>query len=66
MDRRTFIGSLVGGFAAAPRALGAQAQKAGKVWRIGFLRIGEQPINAAFGNAMRQLAWVQGQNITLE
>src|SRR6202035_3128346 len=35
MDRRAFIGSLAGGLLAAP--LAAEAQPAGKVWRIGFL-----------------------------
>jgi len=33
MDRRAFLGTLAGGLLAAP--LAAEAQKAGKVWRIG-------------------------------
>jgi hypothetical protein len=34
MDRRSFIGTLAGGLLAAP--LVAEAQPAGKVWRIGM------------------------------
>jgi hypothetical protein len=35
MDRRAFIGTLAGGLLAAP--LAAEAQQAGKMYRIGFL-----------------------------
>jgi ABC-type sugar transport system substrate-binding protein len=35
MDRRAFLGTLAGGLLAAP--LAAEAQQAGKVWRIGLL-----------------------------
>ena len=38
MDRRAFIGTLAGGLLAAP--LAAQAQPAGKAWRIGVLSAG--------------------------
>jgi hypothetical protein len=41
MDRRAFIGTVAGGFLAAP--LAAEAQQAGKVYRIGFLRAGQPP-----------------------
>jgi hypothetical protein len=43
IDRRTFIGSVVGGFFVAP--LAAEAQQAGKVYRIGLLG---QGINQTF------------------
>jgi len=35
MDRRTFIGSLAGGLLAVP--LAAEAQQAGKVYRVGLI-----------------------------
>jgi hypothetical protein len=35
MERRAFIGMMAGGLLAAP--LVAEAQQAGKVWRIGYL-----------------------------
>ena len=44
MDRRTFIGSVVGGLLVTPLAAGAQP--AGKVYRIGFLSQG-QPVKVA-------------------
>ena len=41
MNRRAFIGTLAGGLLTAP--LAAEAQRAGKVPRIGFLRSGPPP-----------------------
>jgi putative ABC transport system substrate-binding protein len=41
MDRRAFLGTLTGGFLAAP--LAAEAQPAGKVYRIGYLLAGRPP-----------------------
>jgi hypothetical protein len=38
MDRRAFLGTLAGGLLAAP--LAAEAQQAGRVWRIGWLQFG--------------------------
>jgi putative ABC transport system substrate-binding protein len=68
MDRRTFIGSLAGGFLAAP--LAAQAQQAGKVPRIGFLRVtspsDRPPLLDAFRQGLRALGWVEGQNIVID
>jgi len=37
MDRRTFLGTLAGGLLAVP--LAAEAQPAGKVYRIGLLGV---------------------------
>jgi len=39
--RRAFLGTLAGSLLAAPFA--AEAQRAGKVWRIGFLWAGPSP-----------------------
>ena len=47
-------------------AASAEAQKDGKVWRIGFLRVGTFPVNPVFWDAMRERSWIQGQNIQLE
>ncbi|HSE68104.1 MAG TPA: hypothetical protein VLB12_14045 [Gemmatimonadales bacterium] len=38
MTRRAFLGTLTGGLLAAPRA--AEAQQAGKVYRVGYLSAG--------------------------
>jgi putative ABC transport system substrate-binding protein len=69
MDRRAFIGTLVGGLLAAP--LAAEAQPAGKVYRIGVLYPGAD--NAIFrGNfdGFRQVlgpaGYVEGRNLALD
>jgi putative ABC transport system substrate-binding protein len=67
MDRRTFITSMVGALLSAP--LAAQAQQAGKVYRIGFLW--ESPAvfsdaMEAFRRGLRDLGYVEGQNIAIE
>jgi putative tryptophan/tyrosine transport system substrate-binding protein len=53
---------------AAPLAVGAQ--QAGKVWRMGYLDQGPASRNKAYLEALRQglrdLGWVEGQNITIE
>ena len=66
MDRRGFIYTLAGGLLAAP--LAAEAQPAGKVWRIGFLWGGALNPSALreFEDALRELGWVSGRNITIE
>ena len=55
------------GLLAAP--LPAEAQKAGKVYRVGVLRFRGSPDHPkiqAFRQGLRDLRWVEGQNITLE
>jgi hypothetical protein len=60
MDRRTFLGTLAGGLLAAP--LAAEAQPAGKVYRIGVVAAGVNPRSApffqAFEQRLRELGWV--------
>ncbi len=67
MDRRAFLGTLAGALLAAPLAADAQ-QQAGKVWRIGYLSPaeGHNPIDEAFERSMKDLGYVEGQNIRLE
>ena len=70
MRRREFIGAiaLLGGAAAFPFA--ARAQQAGKVPRIGWLggptRESAEPFTRAFQRGLKDLGWVEGQNIVIE
>jgi ABC-type uncharacterized transport system substrate-binding protein len=68
VTRRTFLGTLTGAFLAAP--LAAEAQQAGKVYRIGFLRVtspSDRPhLLDAFRQGLRELGWVEGQNIIID
>ena len=68
MDRRAFIGTLAGGLLAAP--LVAEAQPAGKVWRIGFVEAGSASVNRhfldAFRQGLRELDYLEGRDIVIE
>ncbi len=68
MERRTFLGVIAGGLLAAP--LVAEAQPAGKVWRIGFVEAGSASVNRhfldAFRQGLRELDYLEGQHIVIE
>jgi putative ABC transport system substrate-binding protein len=70
MDRRAFIGRLALGLLAAP--LAAEAQQAGKVWRIGFLSpsvsadLRLQGLLQAFRQGLSELGYVEGRNVAME
>jgi len=70
MRRRAFV-TLLGG-AAATWPLAARAQQAERVRRIGVLMNGAatetapQSYLAAFVQGLRQLGWVEGQNIQVD
>ena len=68
ITRRVFVGTVAGGLLAAP--LAADAQQAGKVPRIGFLGTRSpsdtSPRLDAFRQALRELGWVEGQNIVID
>jgi putative tryptophan/tyrosine transport system substrate-binding protein len=69
MERRAFIVAMSGGLLAAP--LAAEAQQSGKVYRIGLLDFSEadaarQAWWNGFRQQMRELGYVEGQNITFE
>jgi putative ABC transport system substrate-binding protein len=68
ITRRAFIGTLTGSLVAAP--LAAEAQQAGKVHRIGYLDQGSaarnRPYFEAFRQGLRDLGWVEGQNIAID
>ena len=69
MERRTFLALVPGSLLAAP--LVAQAQPAGKVWRIGVLSSGSPSATGmgridAFKRGLRELGYVEGRNIVIE
>jgi ABC-type uncharacterized transport system substrate-binding protein len=68
ISRRRFLSGLGAGVLAAP--LAAEAQPAGNVPRIGYLaggsRISNGPYRKAFGEGLRDLGWIEGQNILVE
>ena len=66
--RRAFLGTLAGSLLAAPFA--AEAEQAGKVWRVGFIYAGSKTAAAQvlqpFLEGMRQLGYVEGRNLKVE
>jgi putative ABC transport system substrate-binding protein len=64
MGRREFV-ALLGG-AAAVWPLAARAQHAGKMWRIGFITQAESNIYEVLFEHLRELGYVEGQNIIIE
>ncbi len=66
--RRAFIGTLAGSLLASP--LVTRAQQAAKVYRVGYLTAGPVTANPrnleAFRQGLRELGWVEGQNIVIE
>ena len=68
MNRRAFLTGLTGGLLTAP--LAAEAQQAGKVWRIGFLMPGPSPTNLVGKGPFRQglldLGYVDGRDFVME
>ena len=73
MDRRTFLAGTGAVLLAAPR--GVEAQKSEKMARVGILGIGPVPspqelaksvATNPFWLSMRQLGWVDGQNMVVE
>jgi putative ABC transport system substrate-binding protein len=64
MDRRSFLGTLAGALLAAP--LTAEAQPAGKVWRVGILGNENSAPWEAFRRGLRDLGYVGGRNLTME
>ena len=66
ISRRVFISMMAGGLLAAP--LAAEAQPAGKVWRIGYLANGARTPDggppAALRQALVELGYVEGKTVT--
>jgi putative ABC transport system substrate-binding protein len=68
LERRTFMASVSGGLLATP--LAAQAQPAGKVWRVGYLGNStptmESSLVEGFRTGLREHGYREGQNIAVE
>ena len=67
MRRRDFIKAIAGTTIASPIA--AHAQQALKIHTIGYLSPGVPVFTTfitAFSNALRELGWIEGQNIAIE
>jgi putative tryptophan/tyrosine transport system substrate-binding protein len=70
MKRRRFIEVIAGGLLAAP--LAAEAQPAGKVWRVGLLTTGFKDVPGSnpgivpLTQGLRDLGYVDGRNLALE
>ena len=66
--RRAFVGVLAGALAVTPRA--APAQRAAKVYRIGYLSASpgtpDAPTVDAFRQGLRDLGWVEGRDVVIE
>ncbi len=69
IDRRTFIPTVIGGLLGVRLASGAQEQSA-NVYRIGFLSPASSSSMAsriaAFNGGLRELGYLEGQNLTTE
>src|SRR2546426_10896431 len=67
IERRSFMAVMAGGVLAAP--LAAEAQTAGKVYRVGILSTASPrsaSIYQAFEQRLRELGYVEGQNLAIE
>ena len=65
MDRRRFLLTSLAGALAAP--LAAEAQQAGKVYRVGMLLAGERPAQVeALRRGLPELGYIEGQNVVIE
>src|SRR5262249_52399877 len=64
VDRRTFLGTLGGALFIAP--LAAEAQPAGKVWRIGILVSANPRLYDGLVEELRKFGYRAGQNLALE
>jgi putative ABC transport system substrate-binding protein len=73
ITRRAFLGTVAGSLLASP--LAAEAQKSEKMARVGILGVGPTPSpqelaksvsTNRFWLSMRQLGWVEGQNVVVE
>jgi len=62
--RRRFLATT--GAAAVTGPLAAEAQQAGKVYRIGFISVTYLRIEDVFFQQLRELGYVEGQNLAVE
>jgi putative tryptophan/tyrosine transport system substrate-binding protein len=64
MNRRRFLQAALAGVVSAP--LVAEAEQAGKAWRVGLIAVTHIPGEDAFFQRLRELGYVEGQNLTVE
>jgi putative tryptophan/tyrosine transport system substrate-binding protein len=68
IGRRTFLAGTGVVLLATP--LGAGAQQPGKVYRVGYMSVvsrqSAEPLMAIFLRALRDLGWIEGQNLLVE
>jgi putative ABC transport system substrate-binding protein len=68
LDRRGFLRTAAVGLLTVPST--AEAQPAGKIWRVGYLGNGNPTTSAhtrnAFRQGLRELGWVEEQNVSIE
>jgi putative ABC transport system substrate-binding protein len=63
MDRRRFLLTSLAGALAAPHV--AEAQQAGKVWRVGYIAGGPAPAHRAFFGRLTELGYREGHNVEI-
>ena len=63
MERRAFVALTAVGLIATPRA--ATAQQASKVATIGYLTLAPLPVPPIFRQALQDLGWIEGKNVTI-
>ncbi|PYO01764.1 MAG: hypothetical protein DMD89_05350, partial [Candidatus Rokuibacteriota bacterium] len=63
IDRRTLLAGTV---SVLTMPFAAGAQPVGKVWRIGYLGVVPRPPDDAFRAGLRELGYIDGQNILIE
>ena len=63
MNRRSFFRALIGGLLTVPFI--ADAQQAGKVYQIGYVAVSPRPADEVFRQALRELGYIEGQNLTI-
>jgi|SRR5215467_5059829 len=68
MERRAFLTMVAASVLTTPLAI--DAQPVGKVYRLGYLSVGSSTLNSpnaeAFRQGLRDLGWVEGQNLVME
>jgi putative ABC transport system substrate-binding protein len=66
IDRRTFLAGTGAVFLAAPLAADAQSAKAARIGVLLFSTPATDPSVPTFRDALRQLGWLEGRNLTFE
>jgi putative ABC transport system substrate-binding protein len=66
-NRRKFLVALGAGALACAAPPGAFGQQQGKIWRVGFLAVRQEPdLQAAFARGMSDLGYAEGKSLLIE